>query len=424
MSSSSSPSPPAPLPPGARGDLEAADRDALNVLRRRALIVGAVALIVCVVGAFFSPTQFFRAYLAAYVWCLGLDLGGLVILMIYSLTGGAWGFLVRRILEASTRTIPLLAILFIPIACGLSYLYLWALPDVVAVDKGLQHKQIYLNVPFVLGRAVLYFVVWSLLALLLYRWSRAQDQTGDPRLRDRMRRLSGPGLVAYGILFTFAAVDWVMSLQPAFHSSIFGPFLASSQLLVAHSFTILLLVWLASRPPLADYVSPNAVRDLGNLLLTFLILWAYMVFFQFMLVWIANERGETTWFLPRVRDGWEWVAWALFLFAFIVPFFALLMREVKESPAALAKVAGLVLFMQLVFVFYVVLPNFPGTTIAEHWMDFLTPLAVGGLWLAYFLHELGRLPLLPMHDPSRESALHLREVDAEEAGEEEEAAHA
>jgi hypothetical protein len=397
-------------------------REWLDGLQRRALVVGVVALVVCVIGAISSPTQFFLAYLAAYMFCLGVGLGSLVILMIYHLTGGAWGYIVRRILEATTRTIPLLAVLFVPVACGVYYLYLWTDPNKVAADASLQYKQIYLNVPFFLGRAVLYFVLWSLMSYLLNRWSRAQDQSGAIVLAERMQRLSAPGLIIYGISLTFAAVDWVMSLQPAFHSTIFGPLVATSQLLSALCFTILVLVWLSSRPPLAEVVSPDAFRDFGNLLLTFLILWAYMVFFQFMLIWIANLPYEVIWYLPRSRGGWEWVTWALFVFALVVPFFSLLMREVKENPRPLAKVAWLVLFMQLVFVYYLVVPNFPDAAILDHWMDFLTPLGVGGLWLAYFLYQLKQGALLPLHDLNREAALHLRELDAEESHEEEEAA--
>jgi hypothetical protein len=230
--------------------------------------------------------------------------------------------------------------------------------------------------------------------------------------------------VVYGVSLTFAAVDWVMSLQPAFHSTIFGPLVASSQLLTALCFTILVLVWLSERPPLAEVVSPDAFRDHGNLLLTFLILWAYMVFFQFMLIWIANLPYEVIWYLPRSRHGWQWVTWALFILGLVVPFFSLLMREVKEHPDQLSKVAWLLLFMQLVFVYYLVVPNFPDLTILDHWMDFLTPLGVGGLWLAYFLYELKRYPLLPLHDLSRESALRLRQTDEEEDHREEEAARA
>ncbi len=403
--------------------LAPADEAALTDLRKKALIVGAVALVVCVVGAFFDPTQFFSAYLAAYVFWLGVGLSALVILMIYHLTGGAWGFLVRRILEASARTLPLLAILFIPVACGVTYLYIWAGPH-AAEYESLRHKQIYLNVPFFIGRAVFYYVVWCGFAYLLDRWSVAQDRTDDPRFRLWMRRLSGPGLLIYGLTVTFAAVDWIMSLEPAFHSTIFGPLVASNGLISAHAFTLLVLCWLARRPPVAEFVSPDVSRDLGNLLLTFLILWAYLVFFQFVLIWIADLRYEVIYYLPRVRNGWDWVAWALFLFAFVVPFFGLLMREVKVSLPALAKVAGLLLFMQLVFAYYQVLPPFHTDNILRHWMDFLTPLAVGGLWLAFFLWQLTRRPLLPLHDPCQASAVHLREVDAEEAREEQEAVHA
>jgi hypothetical protein len=399
-------------------------RERLDGLQRRALVVGAAALVVCVIGAFFSPTQFFLAYLAAYIFCLGLGLGSLVILMIYHLTGGAWGYLVRRILEATTRTIPLLAVLFVPVACGVYRLYLWTDQAKVDADASLQYKQIYLNLPFFYGRAILFFFLWSLMAYLLSRWSRAQDQSGDPALDERMKRLSAPGLVVYGISLTFAAVDWVMSLQPAFHSTIFGPLVASSEMLSALSFTILVVIWLSSRPPLAEIVSADAFRDFGNLLLTFLILWAYMVFFQFMLIWIANLPYEVIWYLPRSRNGWEWVTWALFLFGLVLPFFSLLMREVKVSPRALAKVAGLILFAQLVFVYYLVTPNFPDTTILDHWMDFLTPFGVGGLWLAYFLYQLKSEPVLPLHDLNRESALRLRRLDEEEHLDEEEAAHA
>ena len=209
----------------------------------------------------FDPLQFFRAYLAAYVFILGLGLGSLVILMLYQLTGGAWGFLVRRILEASTRTIPLLAVLFVPIACGVTWLYLWTDPKIVASDQSLQYKQIYLNLPFFYCRAVLYFASWSLMAYLLNRWSRAQDQSGNPVFSERMKHLSGPGLIVYGIFITFAAVDWIMSLRPGFHSTIFGPLVASSEFLSALSFTILVLTWLSRRPPLADFVSTDSFRD-------------------------------------------------------------------------------------------------------------------------------------------------------------------
>jgi hypothetical protein len=395
-------------------------RAAIDRLQTASVGVGVATLLACIIGAPFSPTQFFRAYLSAYLFYLGLGLGCLGILMIYYLTGGAWGFLTRRLFEAGMRTLPLLAILFTPIACGLGYLYLWAQPDQVAVDKGLLHKQIYLNAPFFWVRAALYFVTWLLIAYFLNAWSRRQDETDDPALPRKLIRLSAAGLVVYGITITFASVDWVMSLQPAFHSSIFGPLFASGQLLSGYALVVIVLAWLAGRPPVSGVISLEVLNDVGNLLLTLLIIWAYMVWFQFMLIWIANLPSDVIWYVPRSRGGWEWVAWALFVFHFAIPFFLLLMRNVKRDPASLAMTAGLILFMQLVFMYYQVVPAFPEAAhLGEHWMDFLTPFGVGGIWLAYFLWQLKRRPVLPQHDLNREEAVHLRRMDAEEAARQE-----
>jgi hypothetical protein len=392
-----------------------AERAVLERVRNRSLIVGVCALGACIIGAFFSPEQFFRSYLASYLFYQGLGLGCLAILMLFYLTGGAWGFLIRRLLEAGTRTLPLLALLFIPVGLGAGYLFLWARPDVVAHDKDLQRQQVYLNLPFWWGRAVLFFAVFLVLAYFLNVWSRREDETGDRRYVRWLENLSGPGLVAYGICMHFGAVDWVMSLQPSFHSSIFGPVVVSGQVLSALAMVLVVLGWAARRPPLDGALSLEVLGDLGNLLLTFLIVWAYMVFFQFMLIWIANLPYEVIWYTGRSRRGWEWVAWALFLLHFVVPFFLLLQRVVKRNPVSLAWVAGLILFMQLVFSDYQVLPAFPTTTIAQHWMDFLMPLGLGGVWLAYFLWELRRWPLLPGHDLNQEHALTLRREDLERA---------
>jgi hypothetical protein len=401
--------------------LPSAPREELVPWQRRALAVGAITLLACAIGAPFSPTQFFRAYLTAYVFYLGIALGSMVILMVYYLTGGAWGFLIRRVLEASMRTLPLLVVLFLPIAGGLSYLYPWAQEGVVLANPNLQRW--YLNTPFFWGRAALFFLLWLILAHFLNAWSRRQDDTGDPRLVERLERLSAPGLVIYGLCITFAAVDWIMSLQPGFRSTIFGPIVASGQILSGQAFALIVLAWLVARPPVADLISVEALNDLGNLLLTFLIIWAYLVWFQFMLIWIANLPYEVIWYLPRSRDGWQWVAWALFVLHFAIPFFLLLLRDIKRDPVTLAQVAGLLLFMQLVFQYYQVMPAFGDTSIAEHWMDFLTPFGLGGLWLAYFLWQLQGGLLLPRHDANQEAALHYHELDREEEAREQEVQH-
>jgi hypothetical protein len=395
----------------------------LDRLQYGALVVGLAGLLLGVIGAFFDPAQFFRAWLAAWQFYLGLALGSFVILMIYHLTGGAWGILLRRILETGTRTLRLLALLFIPLCFGLPYLFVWARPEEVEASKALQHKAAYLNVPFFYLRAALYFIVWLMFAFFLNLLSRRQDRTADPDIPPRLARLAGPGLALYGIAIHFASIDWLMSLQTAFHSTIIGPLYASRHLLTALALAIIVLSWVARSSPLQGFLSEEALNDIGNLLFTFLIIWSYMCYFQYMLVWIADLRYEAIWYLPRTRGGWYWVVWALVLFNFAVPFFLLLLRDVKRDLSSLAKVAGLILFMQLVFAYYEVMPTFPDTTVVEHWMDPVMAVGLGGLWLACFVWQLKWLPLVPAHDANEEAALHYRRLDVEESARLEEMAH-
>jgi hypothetical protein len=391
---------------------------------RWSLGAGCLALVVCVLGALLgSPAQFFRTYLAVYMFCLGITLGGMAILMVSHLTGGAWAYLIRRILEAQMSTLPVLALGFIPLAFGLEHVYLWARPDLVATDAGLQAQQFYLNKPFFLWRAVIYFVVWLLIALALSARSRRQERTGDARLPWKFMRLSEIGLVLFGTTMHFAAFDWLEMLQPNYHSTIFPLLVVSSQLFSAQSFALVVLVGLSLRSEAAQVVSTRVLIDLGNILLAFLIICAYMLWFQFMLGWIANQPADALWFLPRVRGGWQGVAWALFLVQFALPLFLLLMRAAKSNPRILVQVAAVTLFMQLVFVYYLVLPPFNAPSLAQHWMDFLMPIAVGGIWLACFLDRFRRRPALATNDPDRESAVHLRHLDEEDVEREHALAH-
>ncbi|MEN6452029.1 MAG: hypothetical protein ABFC96_16185 [Thermoguttaceae bacterium] len=392
--------------------------------RRWSLLVGAIALIVCTAAAPLEPAAFFRVYLAAYLFCLGIALGSMVLLFVYHLTGGSWGFVIRRLLEAGMKTLPLLALMFVPIAGGLRHLYPWAQPDLVAASPKLQYQQFYLAPSYFWIRAAVYFAVWLLIASRLSCWSREQDRTGDLRLAWKSRKLSGPAAVAYGITLHFAAIDWAMSLQPAFRSTIWGPLMASGQLLSAMAFAIIVLARLTARPPVSEAASRGVRNDLGSLLLTFLILWAYMAWFQFMLVWIANMPVDVIWYTPRASVVWKCVMWAIFVLHFVVPFFLLLLRRVKRSSAAMAWIAGLILLMQLVFIDYQVLPggieqgSAVWSILLRAGMIVLLPLGLGGLWLAYYLRQLDRQPLLPLHDDNRDAALRLVQLDNETARQE------
>ncbi|MGH8069676.1 MAG: hypothetical protein ACRERE_31425 [Candidatus Entotheonellia bacterium] len=368
-------------------------------LQQRALLAGVAGLVLCGLGVLLNPTQFFRSYLLAYLFWLGIPLGCLAILMVHHLVGGAWGAVIRRVLESSTRTFPLLVLLFVPLLFGLHELYIWARPEVVTNDALLQQKSPYLNIPFFILRSALYFVIWLAVSYLFNRWSLAQDQTAAAPFERRMRLLSGPGLVLYVLTATFSAVDWAMSLEPHWFSTIYGILVMVGQLLATLAFAVVVVALLADTPPLSAVMSPAHFHDLGNLILAFVMLWAYMAISQFLIIWAGNLPEEITWYLHRTQGGWEWMALALILFDFTLPFLLLLSRGIKQRGQLLAWVAAAVLVMHLVDLFWLVVPAFQPAGIFIHWLDVVALVGIGGIWLAMFVWELKRRALLPVHDP-------------------------
>ncbi|HEV3254218.1 MAG TPA: hypothetical protein VG033_07410 [Candidatus Acidoferrales bacterium] len=378
----------------------------INRLQRRALTVGAAGLALCVLGALIEhdSTQFFRSYLLAYMFWLSIPLGCMAIVMLHHLTGGAWGFVIRRLLESGTRTLLAMAVLFVPVLFGLSRLYLWAQPAAVAADPILQYKRPYLNPAFFTGRAIFYFAVWMGLAFLLNRWSFEQDRTGEPALTQRLEALSGPGLVLYGLTVTFASVDWVMSLEPHWFSTIYGMLFMVVQGLAAMAFVIVVAQMLAGRPPLSEIATPADFNDLGNLLLTFVMLWAYLAFSQFLIIWSGNLKDEIPWYTSRATGGWAWLAVFLIVFHFAVPFLLLLSRNVKRRLRVLSVVAGALIFLGWVDMYWLMVPAFAPDRPRIHWMDLAAAIGVGGIWIAVFLSELKGRPLVPLHDPRLQEA--------------------
>jgi hypothetical protein len=310
----------------------------------------------------------------------------------------------------------------VPIALGAEYLYPWARPDFAATDK-LEHQAQYLNLRLFCLRAAVCFALWLGVAALLTAWSQRLDRTGDERLARKCRLLSGVGAVIYGVTLHFAALDWAMSLQPAFHSTIFGPLVAMGQLLSALALAVIVLLRQADRPSWYRLVSAPVRNDLGNLLLTFLVAWAYLAWFQFMLIWIANLPVDIIYYLPRATLAWKLVLWAIVLLHFLVPFFLLLIRPIKRRGGALRAIATLLLAMQLVFMYYQITPTYRADALLAHWMDFLTPVALGGLWCWQFLLQLRREPLPADRDPQRAIAVRLRQLEEAEAAREEALAH-
>lgn len=371
-------------------------------VQQRALIIGLAGLVLCVVGAIFRPAQFLQSYLFAYLFTLGLALGSMAILMLQYLTGGDWGVVIRRILESAMRTLPWLAIGFLPIALGVRALYVWARP---AQAETLDYRTEYLNIPFFIARAILYFAVWLAMAHLLDRWSREQDRGAALGWLKRLRQLSGPGLVIYAVTITFAAYDWVMSLNPEWYSTIFGMLIIGGQALSAMAFVILVATLLSTREPMARVFQARHFHDLGKLLLAFVMIWAYLAFSQLLIVWAGNLPQEIPFYLPRMQSSWRWIGVMLIVLHFALPFLLLLSRDLKRRAGLLASLAGLVIVMRVIDLFWLVAPEFRRQGLMIDWFDPVTVVGLCGVWLALFIRELKARPMLPLRDPHLADAL-------------------
>jgi hypothetical protein len=385
-------------------------RERLDRAQRLSLMTGVAGLVVCAAAWLIFPGAFFHAYLVGYVYWVGIALGCLGLTMLHHLVGGGWGLAIRRPMESAGVTLLPLAILFLPIALGLPHLYEWARPDEVAADDILKAKSAYLNPGFFLGRTCGYFVVWLLLALLIDRLSAAQDKRSDFGPSRTMGGLSGPGLILLFLTGSFAAIDWMMTLEPHWVSSIYGAMVVVGEGLATLASLVLVTVWMSDRRPMSEAVAPGRLHDLGNLMLAFTMLWAYMSFSQFLIIWSGNLPEEIPWYLRRARGAWQWVALALVVFHFFLPFFVLLFRENKRYGRILARVAAWVLAMHWLDLVWLIVPasievghgssrsegpSIPWGTVL---LSLVSIVGIGGIWLAAFFWRLKAWPMVPLND--------------------------
>lgn len=378
------------------------ERD-LRRLFRPVLALGIILGAVSVIGAFLSPGDFFHSYLMGYLFWLGLTLGCMGIVMLQYLTSGAWGIMTRRTLESASRTLPLCAILFVPIAIGMPWLYSWAHPDLVKNEYVLRHRYIYMNPTMFIIRAIIYFAIWGTFAYFLNKWSAEQDEKGG--FETRLARLSAPGLLVYVFTITFATVDWAESLENNWFSTIWGFLFVAREGLASFAFVIIAMALLSRREPLASKFKPAHLHDLGKLLLVFVMLWAYFEFSQLVIVWSGNLTDEIPWYLHRFATSWGWLGVMLIVLEFIVPFLLLLSRPLKRNVIALCCVVSLIIFMRWVDLMWIVMPNYYQRGFRITWMNFCVPLSIGCLWIAVFVWQLKKRPLLPLQAPNLERAL-------------------
>ncbi len=381
-------------------------RQKLNHFQRIALIVGITGLLLCVLAVVLNAHAFFPAWLFASLFWVGLALGCLCVAMIHYLTGGRWGNPTRRFLEAGYMTLPVMALLFIPVLFAVKQLYPWARADEVAESKFWQNSSAYMNAPAFAARAIFYFFVWIVMAWLLRKWSLAQDETTDVEPTRRMRTLSGPGIVVYFLTTTFAFIDWVMSLETDWSSTMFGVIICAGQVLTSFAFITMLLAWFRQFDPIAPLATTTVFHHLGNLLLSFVIFWTYVSFGQLLVIWSGNLPREIVWYLHRIAGGWRWIVAFLAAFHFFFPFFLLLFRGTKRHARALTVLAAIIFVAHVVAVFWFVTPSFYPNGIRIHWADFAAWFGLGGIWLATFIAALKRGALLARNDPRVEKFLH------------------
>jgi hypothetical protein len=364
--------------------------------------IGVFAALACIAGFVMESQreQVMRGYLIGFMLWLGLSLGCLALLMVQHLSGGLWGLSIRRILEAATRGLPLMLVLFVPLVLGRHYLYAWM------TDPSLtEHNSWYLNMPFWWLRQVIYFAAWLGLMYVLNKRSALQDEPGN---YPRFQLFSGLGILIYSLTISFAAVDWVMSLDPHWGSTIYGMIFMAGEGLSALAFCIIMLTVLTGYNPMRGIIKPEQFHDLGKLMLAFVMLFAYFSFSQWLIIWAGNLPDEISWFLNRIHGGWGVIALAIILFHFALPFALLLSKSRKRDGHRLIWLAVLLMFMRLVDIYWYVVPNFAharGHFYFSIWY-LLAPVAIGGLWLGFFFYNLRQRPILPLYEPQMPSLLH------------------
>ena len=364
--------------------------------------VGVVGALACIAGYVMQPEQLMRGYLIGYMLWIGLSLGCMALLMVQHLSGGLWGLSIRRILEAASKGLPLMLVLFLPIVLGRHYLYEWM--DGTGVNE---HNGWYLNMPFWWLRQAIYFGAWIGMMYVLNKRSALQDEPSVVGHQPRFQLFSGIGALVYALTISFAAVDWIMSLDPHWGSTIYGLIFIAGEGLSALAFCVIMLTVLTQYSPMREIIKPEQFRDLGKLMLAFVMLFAYFSFSQWLIIWSGNLPEEISFFLNRIRGGWGVVALAIILFHFALPFALLLSKERKKDGRRLIGLAVLLMFMRLVDIYWYVVPNFAharGHFYFSLWY-LVAPIAIGGLWLGYFFNNLRQRAILPAYEPQMPSLL-------------------
>jgi hypothetical protein len=352
-----------------------------------------------------NPKQFFFSWLMAYLFFLSLALGALFFTLFMYACQGGWGIVVRRLCETVFATIPVMAVLFVPLVLGLQELYPWSVPGAAEQDALLRWKAPFLNVPFFLIRAAIYYVCWSFIALLYYRLSRGQDETGDPAVSARLRKFAGPAIIVMALTTTFASIDWVVSLTPHWYSTMFGVYFFAGSFIGFIALLSVLVPAMRGAGLLDTMITAEHLHDLGKFLFAFMCFWAYIGFSQFFLIWYANLPEESFWFKARLEGSGEFASLLLMAGHFGVPFLYLMGRDVKRNGRTLAIGGIWLLAMHFVDIYWQVMPTLHPEGLRPSVLDVAALLAVGGCFVAATGWLMRRQALVPLRDPRLDESL-------------------
>ncbi len=377
-------------------------------LKKPVLIAGLCGIITTAAGYFIDHSQFFFSYLSAYIFWITFIWGALFFAFLHHLTGADWSIVFRRILETVMMTIPLMAVLFIPILLGMHDLYHWSHEEAVAADPLLLKKAAYLNTFFFTIRTVIYLTIWFLLARSLYKTSLAQDNGYHKNQTIKMKKISAPGMILFALSITFASFDWLMSLDAHWYSTIFGVYIFSGSLLAILTFLVIFGSLLRKKGILKEVITIEHYHDLGKFLFAFIIFWGYIGFSQYFLIWYANIPEETIWYLHRWEGSWKIITLILVFGHFLIPFLILMPRAVKRNLNALKIIAIWIIIMHWIDIYWLVLPNLHHHGMHISWMDLTAIIGIGGLFIWYFLNKFFSQALVPVNDPRLEISKRMK----------------
>lgn len=385
----------------------------LHRLRLAGLALAGAGGALSLYGWISLPERFYPAWLTAYWYWLGMALGCLAMTLVHGMSGGGWGRTIRRVVEAGYQTLPLLALMFVPLWLGAGRIYEWADPEALRQHESIARKAGYLNVGGFQMRAVIYFLVWMAIGWVIGRSSPNEEPQLESVRSQRLQRHSGLGFIAYGVTMTLASVDWIMSLEPEWYSTMYGLIHIAGQAVSGLSLALIVVVVLREFAPWSQSVTPVRLNDLGNLLLAAVMFWAYCSFFQYLVVWMGNLPEENVWYVHRSRGGWQYLAMGLAALHFAAPFLLLLSRHLKRQGTDLCRVAVGLLFMRYVDLYWLIVPGFQrgkssSRELTFHWLDVAALAAIGGAWLVVFSWRLAAQARLPMYDPDSKETVDAR----------------